>query len=278
MRLLLLVAATALLAGCGSHEVALTHRTVTPAEWRAVFEDWYDGKLSNRHSCAAVITALSHAPIDGTYSTVVPDLERYAARVCTSHPNLAALRVGMTDEDVALLAGAPRLPAFGSCWTYGGTHVCFDGGRVASVGRLCTLSALRGSVALQGATGSELGGLTVSNPGPACSFDERPTVELDWHGRSLTPPQRAFTRGALRSLGFTRVSRLLPHGGSRLVWLQWLDYCGPKLPAGATPVAVLRVSGEAGALRVRLRGGFEPPFCNSPAGARLFATDFALLP
>jgi hypothetical protein len=174
---------------------------------------------------------------------------------------------------LALVASIVLLAACGTQRTEPPHHVV-----TPAEWKVCSLSTLRGSLALQGATGSELGGLTVSNPGPTCSFDERPTVELDWRGLRLTPFQRTFRHASLLSIGFTRVSRVLPHGHSRLVWLQWLNYCGPKLPAGAEPVAVLRLAGEPGALRVRLRGGFEPPHCNSPAYARFFVTDFALVP
>lgn len=133
------------LAACaGSNRVQLTGRVVTNAERKAVLQDWYDGKISDRHSCGAVVVASSRLPVDGaTYSTVAADLARYAARVCTHHPDLTKVTVGMTDADVAAVAGAPQMPATGRCWEYWqkspshkGLAVCFRSGRVVSRGPL----------------------------------------------------------------------------------------------------------------------------------------------
>jgi hypothetical protein len=58
-------------------------RTVTRAEWQAVFKDWYDGKMDHWHSCAAVREAIRHLPADGVvYSTIGLDLDSYARGVC----------------------------------------------------------------------------------------------------------------------------------------------------------------------------------------------------
>lgn len=56
----------------------------TRVGWKGVLNDWFaDGKLDGRHSCRAVREALRHLPMDEMeYSTVVPDLEAYARRVC----------------------------------------------------------------------------------------------------------------------------------------------------------------------------------------------------
>jgi hypothetical protein len=52
--------------------------------WRAVLRDWYDdGKFEQRHPCSAVREAMKHLPADGPmYSSVLPDIKRYARRVC----------------------------------------------------------------------------------------------------------------------------------------------------------------------------------------------------
>ena len=135
-RLLAVCAVAAVIAGCGSARVALTHHRVTPAEWKAVFRDWYDdGRFERAHSCAAVVEASAHVPVDGpVYSTLAADLAREAAHVCTHRRDLRAVRAGETDDDVAALAGAPKLPAFG-CWSYPGLTVCFTAGRVTRVRR-----------------------------------------------------------------------------------------------------------------------------------------------
>lgn len=144
MRVLLAAAlsgATLALVACGgSTSVKLTGQVVTAAQRKAVFEDWYDGHLSDHHSCGAVVVASSHLPVDGPiYSTIAADLARYADKVCTHHPDLDAVEIGMSDVDVAAVAGAPQMPATGPCWDYWsksrgntGLAVCFRNGRVAS--------------------------------------------------------------------------------------------------------------------------------------------------
>ena len=131
------------LVACGGvNRVRLTGRVVASAQWKAVLQDWYDGRISDRHTCGAVVVASSHLPVDGPiFSTVSADLTRYAAKVCTDHADLARVKVGVTDGDVAAVAGAPQMPATGRCWEYwqkGSSHkglaVCFRSGRVVSRG------------------------------------------------------------------------------------------------------------------------------------------------
>jgi hypothetical protein len=126
---------------CGqSSTPKLTHRKVGASEWKAVLQDWYDGRISEHHSCAAVVVASTHLPEGGMiYSPINADLTHYAGRVCTHDRNLAAIKVGMTDADVATLAGAPAIPASGGCWDYWakkrhntGAAICFKVGRVIS--------------------------------------------------------------------------------------------------------------------------------------------------
>ena len=139
-RLVPLSIAAIVLAGCaGPREAHLTDRVVTDAQVKAVFDDWYDGGLTDPHSCAAVVVASSKLPEGGgaVYSTVAADLAGYAARVCTHHRDLDAIKPGMANSDVAVLAGAPRMPVTGRCWFYltashrnEGQAVCFHSGRV----------------------------------------------------------------------------------------------------------------------------------------------------
>jgi hypothetical protein len=143
-RLLVIAVAALAVAGCGGHgRPSLTDRVVTGPEWKAVLNDWYDdGRIEGDYSCAAAVIASSHLPADpGTYSDVIQVVDRYAVKICTTRPDLAAIKLGMADTDVAALAGAPELPAFGSCWQYrsrnGGNArltACFRNGRVVSDG------------------------------------------------------------------------------------------------------------------------------------------------
>jgi hypothetical protein len=274
----------------------LTHKVVGAAEWKAVLQDWYDGRIREHHSCAAVVVASSHLPVDGvTYSTINADLARYAAKVCTRHSALAAIKVGMTDADVAALAGTPQIPASGSCWDYAskkrgssGTSICFGNGHVTSRGVVslraapaggfasCDLSTLRASVGLQGAAGSMLGGLSVRNPGPTCTLTGLPVVDFTWQRKRVTPPQTPFEPRSFRSIGPFHQNRTLVHGRTLFVWLQWWNYCGAK-PWGAggfRPTAILRVGNAPGSLSVRLREVVVPPFCNSARYARFSVSDF----
>jgi hypothetical protein len=124
----------------GSDSPKLSGKVVSAAQWKAVLRDWYDGRISERHSCGAVVVASSHLPVDGPiYSTIDADLARYAAKVCTHHSDLAAIKLGMSDADVAAITGAPTVPASGSCWDYRSSRrdntdiaVCFGNGRVIS--------------------------------------------------------------------------------------------------------------------------------------------------
>jgi hypothetical protein len=128
------------LVGCtGRSEPKLTDRVVRNGQVKAVFDDWYNGGLTERHSCAAVVVASSRIPEDGAvYSTLAADLARYAAHVCTHDRDLAAIKPGMANSDVAALAGAPLMPVTGRCWFYptrtshraDGQEVCFYDGRV----------------------------------------------------------------------------------------------------------------------------------------------------
>ncbi len=56
---------------------------ITASRWKAVLNDWYDGRMDHWHSCAAMREAIRHLPNDpGAYSTVFLDLQAYARGVC----------------------------------------------------------------------------------------------------------------------------------------------------------------------------------------------------
>ena len=144
----------------------------------------------------------------------------------------------------------------------------------------CDLRTLGASVGLQGATGSMLGGMSVRNPGITCTLAGPPVVEFRWHGQRVTPPQKPFDPRSFRSMGPFHVSRLLVHGKSLFVWLQWFNYCGarPWGDGGFRPVAILRLRNQPGSKIVRFRELVVPPFCNSPRYARFSVSDFGVTP
>lgn len=150
-------------------------------------------------------------------------------------------------------------------------QVCGDSSPALAVFR-CTLSELKVSASLQGATGSQLGGVRIENPGPTCSFPARPQIMLTWHGESITPPSQPFPAGALRAVGPFRSTRVLAHGASLFVWMQWLNYCGRPL-GPVQPLLVLHVPGDDATLSRRM-GDVTPPYCNDRAFSRLYVSDF----
>jgi hypothetical protein len=131
------IAAVLLAAGCGSSSPRLTGRPITRAEWKAVFSDWYaHGRDLHGHSCGAMVIAIAHLPVDPPmYSTIYADLTGYAAKVCTKHPRYDAVARGMSDEDVAALAGMPRRTG-PRCWLYTERRVCFTNERASIVQRV----------------------------------------------------------------------------------------------------------------------------------------------
>jgi hypothetical protein len=59
--------------------------SVSSREWKAVLNDWYDGRIDDWHSCAAVYEARRHLPESfPVYTTIYEDLAAYARVVCSS--------------------------------------------------------------------------------------------------------------------------------------------------------------------------------------------------
>jgi hypothetical protein len=55
----------------------------SPGGWKAVLQDWFDGRMDRWHSCSAVRASIEHLPADpNELSTVQLDLEAYARAVC----------------------------------------------------------------------------------------------------------------------------------------------------------------------------------------------------
>ena len=109
---------------------------VSGAAWRAVVNDWLDnGRFDRPHACAAVVVARAQVLSISfpSYTRLPEDLRSEARRVCGSG-DPTRVRAGMTDTEVGLVAGLPRLPLSGlRCWTYTTRRFCFTHGRVARV-------------------------------------------------------------------------------------------------------------------------------------------------
>jgi hypothetical protein len=73
----------ALVSAAGHQRANAPTRAASPAAWKAVLHDWYDGHMDHWHSCRAVLEAIRHLPVDGPiYSTIGLDLKAYARGVC----------------------------------------------------------------------------------------------------------------------------------------------------------------------------------------------------
>lgn len=141
---LLGAALVVVVAGCGGSHAARRIPVITTKQWVAVLDDVLDNaRIDRGHSCGAVVEALAHfkvmsPPSTRTYGRAVSIMDRYAYGVCPRHSQLAGVVVGMTDGEVADIAGMPRTPGL-RCWLYAvtrdrtGRRVCFNRGRVTLV-------------------------------------------------------------------------------------------------------------------------------------------------
>jgi len=56
---------------------------VQGSEWKAVFNDYYDGRLDGQHRCAAVRLAITHiSDAEVPYSTIYEELRSLERRSC----------------------------------------------------------------------------------------------------------------------------------------------------------------------------------------------------
>ncbi|HEY1513409.1 MAG TPA: hypothetical protein VGF66_06605 [Gaiellaceae bacterium] len=127
-------------AGCEVQHAPARRPPIRAAEWKAVLNDWYpDRVVDHPHPCGAIVIARAHlAPEPETYSTIDRDLKRAERRSCPKGSDLGALKTGMSDADVAAVAGIPNV-AHLHCWLYAvtrdhpGRRVCFTNGRVTTL-------------------------------------------------------------------------------------------------------------------------------------------------
>ncbi len=131
----------------------------------------------------------------------------------------------------------------------------------------CSAGSLSATASLQGATGSLLGGIELTNVGRrACVLPERPVVRLMWGGRIIavrrtTLPVRAAPLG------------LLKPGKSAFAGLQWRNWCGER-PSGDSPFRprlLLTLARGRGTLRVELQEPVTAPRCAAPLAASTLA-------
>jgi hypothetical protein len=117
--------------------LALPLPPVSGHAWNAVDNDWLDnGRFDHAHSCAAVVVAATNANVrsDRATDTQFPhDVRSLARRICHSG-NAAQIELGMSNADVASIAGAPRFPISGPhCWAYATRRFCFTGKHVTKI-------------------------------------------------------------------------------------------------------------------------------------------------
>jgi hypothetical protein len=138
------VALALVAAGCGHHAAEATP-PVTGKEWRAVITDWsMYGRFTHQHPCAAVVVARSRiVPALHEGMPLIHALDVFERKVCPAG-DVWAVQTGMSDREVAALAGPPIPWRSGPhCWNYhaskSGTSIdalafCFDRtGHVAAI-------------------------------------------------------------------------------------------------------------------------------------------------
>lgn len=129
------------LSGCGNSSNH-SSQPVSFREWQAVVGDWLvDGRISNTHSCAAAVVAEVRSNAVGD-QRLTAALIAYA-RVRCRQTDVAAIRSGISDREVAELGGLPDVSGSGSrCWSYRrargaeAVRVCFKHGRAVQVMRI----------------------------------------------------------------------------------------------------------------------------------------------
>jgi hypothetical protein len=134
----------ALLAAASVHASTPMSSPVSSKEWLGVLNDWLGhNRFSQAHTCAAVVVARTHAP--PKYHEGMPlvrALDVYERAICPAG-NVWAIKEGMSNRQVASLAGAPIPWRSGPrCWNYhaskpgtsiDGRAFCFTNGYVTRI-------------------------------------------------------------------------------------------------------------------------------------------------
>jgi hypothetical protein len=136
----------------------------------------------------------------------------------------------------------------------------------------CGRPDLHASASFQGATGSELGGLSVKNVGTlACTLPATPRIKLSWHNRPLAVRQVPFPAGWLARMnpGWATPLHVLAPGASGRVVLQWSNWCGPQpwRHAMFRPLVELKLPNQPRVLKAPV-GAISAPSCNASSATR----------
>ena len=121
--------------------------------------------------------------------------------------------------------------------------------------RQCRASYLRASLFLNGATGSLLGGVRVTNrTGKACSIAGLPKARLA--GVHKMHYATVFHLGGRGGLPGSGPAKILHSGWSATTYMQWWNWCGKR-----RPTIVLVLPRKGGTLRLKPQG---TPRCDAP--------------
>jgi hypothetical protein len=127
--------------------------------------------------------------------------------------------------------------------------------------KMCDIAQLDGTAALQGATGSMLGGIEIHNSsGQACRLPDRPTLRLLSNKHLLASHQTPWLKWS--SVGISHVHvRVLAPGTSAFVIVQWNGCARWRPPTGFSIRATFELSfrGSSGTLLVPLADRIAEP-------------------
>jgi hypothetical protein len=149
--------------------------------------------------------------------------------------------------------------------------------RNAGAAPSCRSADLEARAGLQGATGSLLGGVLVTNRGGLrCTLPKVPHVSLVWNGRTLAVKQVQFPQRWLDSQwawrGTTPIRVLHPRQ-SAFVVLQWHNWCGAR-PFYSRQDVELRLPGQAKNVVAHLEDTARPRCDVSSASSTLRVSPF----
>jgi len=133
---------------------------------------------------------------------------------------------------------------------------------------VCGVPDLHGSANFQGATGSQLGGLTLTNSSNlTCTLPSRANISILWHKHALAIERAPFPPGWLAQMNprWSTSVHLLKQGQGATVLLQWFNWCGSTPWSGTSfrPTVELRLPGQPAPLSTTMHDTMAAPFCNA---------------
>jgi Domain of unknown function (DUF4232) len=148
----------------------------------------------------------------------------------------------------------------------GGKHwtaLALDGG-LASAPR-CQTTQLTGSAGFGGATGSQLGGATLTNTSTSTCVlgDTPPQVTISWQGTTLATQEQPWPISASDLLHAP--VRVLAPGASANIDMQWFNWCGtPSEGNGFKPALQLQFATGVDVTIPETVETMTPPRCDAP--------------